>query len=178
MLNRAEERRKQVIQRLRNDKTTKHCQVLTIRLIGSIGRACYLQSNSSKIVSFQVEDLTIISHLPETDRLTLWKYAQSIQKQISSGDVRSISPLDTFAFYYYNGFSFHRKNAIDDRCALSPGFSRPLRVKKCVETDRHIVLRNNPLTYIPVVLYNEHDGCKIYAPEMKINLIPGLLVEG
>jgi len=164
---------------MKNSPKESDSKILTLRVVGTIGRSCSLGSHRDLTLSFTGQDLYILASMNDVNFLTLWKYANLLDA--SARDRRmilSFGPLDTFAAYYLGNRTFDYGERKVNSFVIPPNLDRALRVKALVGTDRHAELRDNPTRYTSIVLQFESDSAPIYMTDNPHSDIFGLMVGG
>lgn len=164
---------------IRNHPTAGNFDILTLRIVGTIGRACYLGLRRDSTIAFTAQDMDILARIGDVESLTLWKYSRSLDSLARDGvDIASAGPLDVFTFYYLNNRTFNKDKEKPDLFIIPVNLDRNLRVKALSGTDRHAVLRGNPKRYTSVVLHFESNTAPIYIPDNRYSELFGLMVGG
>ena len=142
---------------------------LIVVVIGASGEQYSLMlpdmPGDMKFVQFVNYDLEKILLDPDTNQLTLWKYAKAINRAKASFLLHSLSGLDSFALFKRNGGSFfHSDEATPDGMFITAGEGFTYIAEQTQVRDRHSVPRQTYVGtgYIPVRRWASYG--QIYAP--------------
>lgn len=158
----------EVISDLKSRQEHAEAQFLTLYLCDSVGRHMFSsmrkpQERELKILFSAYEFITLASD-EQWNRLSLWKFAKSLNKFLSRSKSMS-SILDMYNIYKSKGESFYfSDDAVPDLVMLVPGEGNELITKIKLKDNHHGVMafHNDELVIIPVALIA--DFAPIYKP--------------
>ena len=124
------------------------------------------------------EDVEVIAHTEPGHRLLLWQYAKASDRLRDYATVHALDPLDEFAFWRGNGFSYYKS---DDRrptaVIIAPGSAVEMRIEARDAPDIHGVPAASGPGTVEVMRFDK-PGVPIYVPRPGVVATFSLTVDG
>lgn len=155
--------------------------VLALVAVASPERTLFIglsESRFARPLLMSAEDLDVIAHTAPRHRLLLWQYAKASQRLREYATVHRFDPLDEFAVWKGNGYTYYMS---DERrptgILIAPGSAIDMRIEARDALDIHGVPAANRHSTVEVIRFDKPD-VPIYMPRPGSVATCSLTVEG